>query len=174
MAQTFFYGKRVNLGVSFLLLSPFPCPLPLLLLPTSASSSTGYQRPDDTWRIPPFKAEDAWRAWAIGVDGVGPFHKLDGMIPAAEKPQWKKFKSLMRIIEGHVSQRNGAWKDPALTDGQARALYGEVRADVEIEGQTHKRRHDQLKWTTVLKNYEKRRAENNKRARQTPPLAAEV
>lgn len=143
------------------------------MLPTSPlAGSRAYQRLDDTWRIPPFKAEDAWRAWAVGVDDVGPFHLLNGMIPVSEKLQWKKFKSLMKVIEGHVTQVNENWKDPALTDGQARALYSQVRADIEIEGDKHKRRHDQLQWTTVLKNYEKRRAHNNKRARQNPPLEA--
>ncbi|KAG5181562.1 hypothetical protein JKP88DRAFT_246130, partial [Tribonema minus] len=142
--------------------------------PSSGPGSLSYQRPSDTWTIPPFKAEDAWRAWVVGVDDIGPFHLLNGMIPAPEKLNWKKFTSLMKIIEGHVAQRHENWtlKDPTMTDAQARALYSDVRADIEIEGQRHKRRHDQLKWTTVLKNYETKRAADNKRARLNPPLEA--
>eukprot|EP00611_Tribonema_gayanum_P002677 TRINITY_DN1201_c0_g1_i3.p1 TRINITY_DN1201_c0_g1~~TRINITY_DN1201_c0_g1_i3.p1 ORF type:complete len:378 (-),score=33.71 TRINITY_DN1201_c0_g1_i3:50-1183(-) len=135
--------------------------------PSSSASSRppSYQRPSDTWAIPQFKAQDAWRAWVVGVDEVGPFHLLSGMIPAAQKFSWKKFKTFMKIIEGHVTQKHENWKVATLTDSQATALYCDVRAEIEIEGKKHKRRHDQLKWTTVLKNYEKRRAENNKRAR---------
>jgi hypothetical protein len=45
-------------------------------------------------------------------------------------------------------------------------LYALAKGEVELEGRTHKRRHNQIVWKTVLKNFENARAERNKRQRQ--------
>jgi len=125
-----------------------------------------YVRPAADWVIPPFKAVDARRAWTVGVDTLGPFKDLSAMVPASQKAAWKKFKSLMKIIEGHIANVDLHWAVIVTSDTEARAAYAEVAEVVEVEGSSHKRRHEQLKWTTVLKNYEARRAQQNKRARQ--------
>ncbi|KAG5185906.1 hypothetical protein JKP88DRAFT_310845 [Tribonema minus] len=128
------------------------------------SPATCVRVPPD-WKLPAFKAADAWRAWAVGVDKYGPYRSLQG-IPQSEKRSWKRYKGFMAIVEKCITSAQGAAVDwSTMTDSKAQELYAAARGEIEVDGASHKRRHDQLKWNTVLKNYESARAQRNKLAR---------
>jgi hypothetical protein len=78
---------------------------------------------------------------------------------------WEKYKSFMAIIEKCIRRKEIDIQWATLTGSAAAELYAQVKGEVELEGRSHKRRHAQLKWTTVLKNFEAERSAQNKRRR---------
>ena len=121
------------------------------------------------WVLPGFSAVEAWLAWVVGGDGHGPYRDLQG-IPDAQHGIFKAYKRFTAIIERCIIAKTHTDIDwSTLDENTALDLYAQVKGDIEQEGPRHRRRHGQLKWNTVLKNFEKARADRNKRARLDEP-----
>jgi hypothetical protein len=132
----------------------------------------------DDWELPPFGVLPGWLAWAVGTGERGGPYRLISTVPQSQKAKWKKFKSLMAIIESHVKSHlrstqgdeEGEEGEAAvtidwstLTHARAQELYTAVHDSINTESKrAGKRRHDQLKWNTVLKNYETMRAKRKR------------
>ena len=104
-----------------------------------------------SFTIPSMKVEFAWIRWVVGCDNLGPWMFIRTCdVPTISKRQWKKYKFLMEYIMKSVRERS-LWVDNCNAE-QARSMYRQVKACVQVEGRKHRRRHAQLTWSTVAKN----------------------
>lgn len=123
------------------------------------SISPGQYRRDDgtltvvpsTFTVPSMKTEFAWVRWVTICDNLGPWrHIRTSDIPTNSKRRWTKYKFLMDYIMQRV-QAADLWVDNPNAE-QAREMFNRVKDSVQVEGRSHRRRHAQLTWSTVVKN----------------------
>jgi hypothetical protein len=103
-------------------------------------------------RIPQWTVEDAWVAWVVG-NRMPWCRRRKTDLPQNQRSRFRKLSALMGRLVRHARQQQIDLEN--LSVRTARSLYRtHLKHCVRVPGRQHARRHDQLAFTTVLKNLE--------------------